>query len=412
MKRLLLAALLMVQIGQAAELEFMHWWTSRGERRAVAELAETLKQNGLPLREVPVPGGGGDNARTILQARTLSGSPPHLALLQGPTISSWAALGLLHPLPLSHPLPPLVERIHRANDEMVALPIALHRLNWLWLNRRELDRNRLAPPTDWETLVVTLERLRQAGRPGLAIGNDPWQIAQLFENLLFGLGGPDLYHRLFVTLEPSALRAPATREALSYFRRIARTVAPVEALTWDQAALGLKEGHFAMQITGDWVLGEWLDDAGRLPPDLLCLPTPARQPGFIFNIDSLVMMRGAQHAPASTERLTELLSDPAFLQRFNRKKGSIPVQTDIALPGFNPCSRQARIDFIAALERGSAVPSFSDSMATCPVIRNALLSELHRFFLDPRLSEKEMLKILERIRQGKELWCPTPVNAS
>jgi glucose/mannose transport system substrate-binding protein len=397
--------ILFTRLSQANEVEFMHWWTSRGEIRAVSELTMTLEAHGLPVLEMPIPGGGGDSARTILQARTLAGNPPHMAILQGPAISSWAALGILQPLHQTHVLPPLVDEIHRFDGKMVALPIALHRLNWLWLNRPIFKQSGHSPPTDWATLTMTLEDFKAKGLPGLAIGNDPWQTAQLFENLLFGLGGAEHYRRFFVDLDPAALHVPATLEALTYFRRIARTVVPVRELTWDQAAQGLKNGKFSMQIMGDWVLGEWLDDTGKLPPDILCLPAPAQQPGFIFNIDSLALLRGSQHPPISPTKLTSILSDAEFLQRFNRKKGAIPVQLDIPLSNFNSCSLQAHHDFILALEQQRAVPSFSDSMAICPVTRNAIFNELHRFFLNPNLSENEIINRLQRISHGNKIWC-------
>ncbi|WP_434357990.1 ABC transporter substrate-binding protein [Parasalinivibrio latis] len=391
----------------AGQVEFLHWWTSKGEMNAVSEIDSSLREKGLLLLNAPIPGGGGDSARAILQARTISGNPPHMALLQGPTISSWAALGLLMPLTVQDELPGLpsfIDEIHRFQEARVALPVTLHRLNWVWVNSRVLGDGGIMVPDSWDGIASALEALSEKGQPGLAIGNDPWQSAQLFENIAFGLGGAEYYRRLFIDLDIQALLSDTTRNALSLYRRIGQTVGQPESKAWDEASAGLRAGQYAMQFGGDWVAGELLDESGKLPEDIECLAAPAIQPGFIYNIDSLALMRTRSISVQDAQQLVETLSTSRFLQDFNRVKGSIPVYSDIPLTGFNRCAIQSRRDFDAAVDFGTAVPSFSDSMAINPIIRNAMLNELHQYFTDPLVTDEQVLNNLVKISQSSKVF--------
>ncbi|WP_249199413.1 hypothetical protein [Photobacterium sp. GJ3] len=57
------------------EIEFLHWWTSKGEVAAFNLVKDALLQAGVSLLDQPIPGGGGDTAMSILQARAIAGTP-------------------------------------------------------------------------------------------------------------------------------------------------------------------------------------------------------------------------------------------------------------------------------------------------------------------------------------------------
>ena len=52
--------------------EVLHWWTSGGEAKSVAVLQKEFSENGGSWTDMPVAGGGGDDAMTALRARVLS----------------------------------------------------------------------------------------------------------------------------------------------------------------------------------------------------------------------------------------------------------------------------------------------------------------------------------------------------
>src|SRR5215510_10124288 len=79
----------------SAEVEVLHWWTSGGEAKSVAELKKMMESKGDKWKDFAVAGGGGENAMTVLKSRVVSGNPPTAAQIKGPSIQEWAAEGVV-----------------------------------------------------------------------------------------------------------------------------------------------------------------------------------------------------------------------------------------------------------------------------------------------------------------------------
>jgi len=79
----------------AGEVEVLHWWTSGGEAKSVAELKKIMQEKGHTWKDFAVAGGGGDNAMTVLKSRVVSGNAPAAAQIKGPALQEWAAEGVL-----------------------------------------------------------------------------------------------------------------------------------------------------------------------------------------------------------------------------------------------------------------------------------------------------------------------------
>lgn len=67
---------------QAAEVEVLHWWTSGGEAKSVAELKKLMQAKGDTWKDFAVSGGGGENAMTVLKSRVVAGDPPTAAQIK------------------------------------------------------------------------------------------------------------------------------------------------------------------------------------------------------------------------------------------------------------------------------------------------------------------------------------------
>ena len=94
----LATAVALVVAGSAAvagEVEVLHYWTSGGEAKSVAELKKIMQAKGHVWKDFAVAGGAGDNAATVLKSRVVSGNPPAAAQIKGPAIQEWAAEGVL-----------------------------------------------------------------------------------------------------------------------------------------------------------------------------------------------------------------------------------------------------------------------------------------------------------------------------
>ena len=77
----------------AEEVEVLHWWTSGGEAAALNVLKQDLEGQGVTWQDMPVAGGGGSEAMTVLRARVTAGNPPTAVQMLGFDIQDWAAEG-------------------------------------------------------------------------------------------------------------------------------------------------------------------------------------------------------------------------------------------------------------------------------------------------------------------------------
>ena len=86
------AALVVISAGaaQAADVEVLHWWTSGGEASALNVLKQDLEGQGIGWQDMPVAGGGGEAAMTVLRARVTAGNAPTAVQMRiGNTRQKW-----------------------------------------------------------------------------------------------------------------------------------------------------------------------------------------------------------------------------------------------------------------------------------------------------------------------------------
>ncbi|QUJ70548.1 carbohydrate ABC transporter substrate-binding protein (plasmid) [Photobacterium sp. GJ3] len=329
--------------------------------------------------------------------------------LEGPSIQSWAALGFLHELEQvakdenwHDNLLPVAQQVNQYQQRYVAIPIAIHRLNWMWINQKVLRQYGLAVPESWDALIDVFERLKKNGVEPLALGKDQWQVALLFENLAFGYGGADYYQRAFIQMDPAVLNSDTTHEILHRFRAISRLVKPgMSHMRWDEGTQLLIEGERAFQISGDWVLGDLLASHAKVPTDIACYPAPAEHPGFIYNMDSFALFNSPRTDEQTAAVVSKTLSSPEFLKAFNRVKGALPARSDIKLNGFNSCSINAKKDMETATKTGQMIPSIVDSMAVSPIAQQATSSEIYRYFNDETMKPDDFILHLQNIPRGE-----------
>ena len=77
-------------MASAQEVEVLHWWTSGGEAAALNVLKQDLEGKGIGWADMPVAGGGGSDAMTVLRARVTAGNPPTAVQMLCFDILDWA----------------------------------------------------------------------------------------------------------------------------------------------------------------------------------------------------------------------------------------------------------------------------------------------------------------------------------
>ncbi|PJC87589.1 carbohydrate ABC transporter substrate-binding protein [Vibrio sp. HA2012] len=409
MKSSLIIALLAISPACCGQnIEFLHWWTSTGEKSALKILEKQLSENQIQYHPSPVIGGGGDTALTVLQARALAGNSPNIAQIEGPVIKAWDAIGVLHSLnhiaeeqQWDKVLYPLAIQINKTDNGYVSMPLVLHRLNWLWVNHHLLKQINIPIPQNWEEMLSAMEKARDAGIIPLAVGARPWQIAQLFESIVIGTGGAEFYKATLVDLNPSKINSSQMRYVLKQFRRLSMvTEQPLQDISWDKATSLLIQDKALFQIGGDWVLGELISQNIQVPEHIGCYPAPPADGSYLYNMDSLIFLKSKNFSQKTVDKVARALSDKAFQAEFNKRKGSIPVRTDIDLTDFNLCQKQSFRDYAAARQYATAVPSMTDSMAINPVAQQAINSEIYRFYRDMQFKEEDLIKRIIAIAES------------
>ena len=63
----------------------------------------------------------------------------------------------------------------------VAVPVNVHRVNWLWANPAAFKKAGAKVPTTWDEFFVAAEKLKKAGVIPVAHGGQPWQDFTIFE---------------------------------------------------------------------------------------------------------------------------------------------------------------------------------------------------------------------------------------
>lgn len=399
-----IVALLSLPVG-ASQVEVLHWWTSGGEAKAVEVLKSEWAEQGNQWNDFAVQGGGGKSAMTVLKSRALAANPPEAAHLKGYELHEWASLGFLRDLsPMAEhlgwypQLSPMVRDTLSQNGALMAVPTGIHRVNWLWLNRKLFERLGLTPPADWAQFVVVADKLKAQGVTPLAIGNEPWQLAVLFETVALGEGGKAFYRKAFLEQDSATLTGPDMVRVLTRFQQL-RAYVPEKytGLKWHQATNLLESGGAAMQIMGDWVKGELSAGNYRPGEDIDCLPSPGSQGLFSYNLDSIAMFK--QRDPAQLQaqgELARLLMTPRFQEEFNRVKGSIPALTKPDMSKFDRCAIRSYQDFLHAEQQDNLLPSMAEGMAVPTNMRQGIMDVLSSFFNDPNANPEQTAQQLER----------------
>lgn len=389
----------------ASQVEVLHWWTSGGEAKAVEVLKSEWAEQGNQWNDFAVQGGGGKSAMTVLKSRALAANPPEAAHLKGYELHEWASLGFLRDLsPMAEhlgwypQLSPMVRDTLSQNGALMAVPTGIHRVNWLWLNRKLFERLGLTPPTNWAQFVAVAEQLKAQGVTPLAIGNEPWQLAVLFETVALGEGGKAFYRKAFLEQDSATLTGPDMVRVLTRFQQLRAYVPEKYAgLKWHQATNLLESGGAAMQIMGDWVKGELSAGNYRPGEDIDCLPSPGSQGLFSYNLDSIAMFK--QRDPAQLQaqgELARLLMTPRFQEEFNRVKGSIPALTQPDMSKFDRCAIRSYQDFLHAEQQDNLLPSMAEGMAVPTNMRQGIMDVLSSFFNDSRANPEQTAQQLER----------------
>jgi glucose/mannose transport system substrate-binding protein len=374
---------------RAGEVEVLHYWTSGGEAKAASALKATLQGKGHSWKDFAVAGGGGDSAMTVLKSRVVSGNAPAAAQIKGPSIQEWGNEGVLANLDdvakannWDALLPKVVSDVMKHKGHYVAVPVNVHRVNWLWANPEALKKANAKMPTNWDEFFVTAEALKKAGVIAVAHGGQNWQDFTTFESVALGVGGADFYRKALVQLDAASLKGATMQKVLTTFRKVkGYTDKNAPGRDWNLATAMVIRGEAGMQLMGDWAKGEFIA-AGKAPgKDFLCAAAPGTANAFTFNIDSFAMFKIKNTANLQAQKdMAAAIMSPEFQETFNLNKGSIPARLNMDMGKFDDCAKLSSKDFVATAKGNTLVPSIAHGMAVSSAAEGAIKDVVSQFW--------------------------------
>ena len=407
-KSMMAAALLAsTSMASAADVEVLHWWTSGGEAAALNVLKDDLAGQSIGWNDMPVAGGGGESAMTVLRARVTAGDPPTAVQMLGFDILDWAEEGALANLNdvaaaegWDAVVPAALQAFAKHDGQWISAPVNVHSTNWVWANKAVLDELGIAQPTTWAEFEAAMATVKAAGKTPLAHGGQAWQEATMFDGVALSVGGVEFYKKAFIDLDPEALGSDMMVET---FNRMATLRANVDdnfsGRDWNLASAMVINGDAAFQIMGDWAKGEFLN-AGKTPgEDFLCFRVPGSAGAVSFNSDQFAMFAVASDdAQASQGAMAASIMSPVFQSAFNVVKGSVPARTDVPDADFDACGKQGMAELAAAAASDTLVGSMAHGHANRAAVKNAMYDVITAHFngeYDAQTAAEEMVTAVE-----------------
>lgn len=371
----------------ADEVEVLHWWTSGGEAAALDVLKKKLESQGVTWKDMPVAGGGGEQAMTALRARVTAGNPPTAVQALGFDITDWAKQGVLGDLNevagkegWDKVVPAALQNFSKYDGKWIAAPVNVHSTNWVWINKAALDAAGGKVPENWDELIVVLDKMKANGITPLGHGGQAWQDATIFDAVVLSLG-TDFYKSSMIDLDPAALGGDKMKEA---FDRMAKLRSYVDddfsGRDWNLASAMVIEGKAGMQMMGDWAKGEFLK-AGKKPgTDFVCIRFPGTQGAVTFNSDQFMMFKVGDANKAAQFKMASDIESPEFQSAFNVVKGSVPARTDVPNDAFDDCGKKGMKDLAEANDSGKLFGSMAHGHAAPAAVKNAVYDVVTRHF--------------------------------
>jgi len=375
-------------VSAAGEVEVLHWWTSGGEAAALNVLKDDLSSKGVSWADMPVAGGGGESAMTVLRARVTSNNAPTAAQMLGYDILDWGKQGAAADLNAvaakegwDAVVPAALQSFAKHDGKWISAPVNVHSTNWVWANKAIFDELGLSAPINFDELVATLEAIKKAGYTPLAHGGQAWQEATIFDSVVLATGGVGFYRKALVDLDADALGSDTMK---TVFDRMAILRSYVDdnfsGRDWNLASAMVIEKKAGMQIMGDWAKGEFLNAGQKPGDDFMCFRFPGTSGAVTFNSDQFMMFKVGSDRRDAQNQLASSIMAPSFQSAFNVVKGSVPARTDVSDADFDACGKKGMRDLASANANNTLLGSLAHGHAAPASVKNAMYDVITAHF--------------------------------
>ena len=392
------------------EVQMLHWWTSGGEAAALNVLKQDLEKEGYAWKDVPVAGGGGEGAMTALKAMVAAGNPPTASQILGYYAVDYAEAGKLGDITSladkegwAKVVPTALQKFTTTDGKWDAVPVNIHSVNWIWLNKAAMDKIGGTQPKTFDEFVALLDKAKTAGIIPLALGGQPWQEATLFDSVVASTGGIDFYKKAFIDLDESALKSDTMKKAFDNLAKLRAYTDPNYAgRDWNLATAMVIKGDALVQVMGDWAKGEFVNAHQQADKDFLCFRFPGTDGSVIYNTDMFAMFNVPADRKAAQLALADATMSISFQSAFNVVKGSVPARMDVPDTAFDSCGKKGIADVKAANADGKFVGSMAQNYAQPPAVAGAYHDVVTKFFHgEIKSSDSAVTELVKALNNAK-----------
>ena len=333
--------------------EVLHWWTSGGESAAVKVFADKFNAAGGQWVDAAI--AGGEQARAAGINRIVGGNPPTAMMFNtGKQLDELVKNGYLADLDAEAAagkwkdvLPPAITAASMRDGHFYALPVNIHGQNWLFYNTKAFADAGATEPKSWSDVIAAGAKLKAKGLIALAHGGQSWQDHILFDAVLAGEGGSDLFLKVYGKDAQAAIADPKFKHVAETFIALRDLMDPgMPGRNWNDATAMVITGKAGMQVMGDWAKGEFIA-AGQTPGKEYGCAVVGAGGGYVMGGDVFVFPKNKDPASQGAQaKLATVMLSPEAQLAFNMKKGSVPVRLDVDVSGMDSCAQKG----VAALK--------------------------------------------------------------
>jgi len=347
--------------GTGEVVDLASWWVAAGELNALKALIGVYEDVHPGARVHSSGDASASEVRRKLDSE-IATNPPDVFQINAHDIPSWVAMhpGTLSPLDdlfadseiQAAVLPDVLSRVSFDN-QVVAMPVGIHRENSLFFNRAIFARLAIVPPTSISELLEACQTIKAAGITPIALSNDGWVVRILFNDILQGTMGVDTFNDFITGVTPvtDPTMTAKLKESISTMSEVLTNYVNPDAgdSSWSDAADQVFHGKAAMLLHGDWAKGYFVTLGWTPGIDFGQTGGPGASDLFWYAIDTFAAPTLAAHTDNAHDFLAVVLSKEAQVS-FSRLKGSTPIRTDVS-EQLDRLAQTTMVDLISSKRR-------------------------------------------------------------
>ena len=183
-------------------------------------------------------------------------------------------------------IPTALQKFTTVDGKWGAVPVNIHSVNWIWLNKALMEKIGGTEPKTFDELIALLDKAKKAGVIPMALGGQPWQEATMFNSVVTSTGGVDFYKKAFIDLDESALKSDTMKKSFDNLAKLRDYLDPNYAgRDWNLATAMVIKGDALLQVMGDWAKGEFKNANKEAGKDYLCYRFPGTDGSVLYNTD-------------------------------------------------------------------------------------------------------------------------------